>query len=236
MRPLVLAIALIITATAALPQFDKVLQSIGGVKGATQSDSKVASGLKEALSVGTTNAVKLTGVQDGFWGNQAIKILMPDKLKPLEKGLRMMGQGTKIDEFELAMNRAAESAAPAAAPIFKKAITSMSFSDAKGILRGGDTAATEYFKRTTSSDLTTAFRPIVEGAMGKTGVVQKYDGLTKQMQSLTFGKAPAFDLNSYVVGKSLDGLFLMLGREEQKIRTNPAAQVTPLLKQVFGKL
>jgi hypothetical protein len=202
-----------------------------------QGDAKVASGLKEALSIGASKAVQLTGVKDGFAGNTAIKILMPEKLRPLEKGLRMIGQGKQIDDFELSMNRAAESAAPAAEPIFKRAITHMSFSDAHGILTGGNTAATDYFKRTTSEELTAAFRPVVEGAMGKTGVTQRYDELTKQMKNIPFGgQAPTFDINSYVVGKTLDGLFLMLGREEQKIRTNPGAQVTPLLKQVFGKL
>lgn len=181
-------------------------------------------------------AVRLTGVTDGFAGNPAIKIGMPEKLRTLEKGLRMMGQGKQVDEFELSMNRAAESAAPAAEPIFKKAITNMGFSDAEEILMGGNTAATDYFKRTTSEELTTAFRPTVEEAMGKTGVTQRYDELTKQMQKIPFGgKAPAFDINSYVVGKTLDGLFLMLGREEEKIRTNPAAQATPLLKSVFGR-
>ena len=203
-------------------------------KGSSNNSTQVASGLKEALSVGTSNAVKLTGTENGYWENQAIKIVMPDKLKPLEKGLRMMGQGKQIDDFELSMNRAAESAAPAAAPIFKKAINEMSFSDAKGILSGGNTAATEYFKRTTSSDLTTAFRPMVEEAMNKTGAVQKYQSLSSSIPSTPFGKPQAFDINGYVVGKSLDGLFLMLGREEEKIRTNPSAQVTPLLKQVFG--
>ena len=226
MRSICLMFLLLMTALIALPQ-------LGGV---AESDNKVASGLKEALSTGTTKAVELTGVQDGFWGNSAIKILMPEKLHSLEKGLRMMGQGKQVDDFELSMNRAAEAAAPAASPIFKKAITAMSFSDAKGILTGGNTAATEYFKRTTSADLTTAFRPIVEEAMGKTGTVQRYEELTKQMQSMPFGKSTSFDITGYVVGKSLDGLFLMLGREEEKIRTNPAAQVTPLLKQVFGKL
>ena len=161
-----------------------------------QGDAKVASGLKEALSIGASKAVRLTGVTDGFAGNPAIKIAMPDELKTLEKGLWMMGQGRQVDEFELSMNRAAESAAPAAEPIFKKAIANMGFSDARGILMGGNTAATDYFKRTTSEELTTAFRPTVEEAMGKTGVTQRYDDLTKQMQKIPFGgKAPAFDIN-----------------------------------------
>jgi hypothetical protein len=230
-----LLIGLLFSASVASPQLDQMMKKLGD-HGSANSESKVGSGLKEALSIGTSNAVNLTGAPDGFWGNAAIKILMPEKLKPLEKGLRMAGQGPKIDEFELAMNRAAESAAPAAAPIFKKAITSMTFSDAKGILTGGHTAATDYFKRTTSADLTAAFRPEVQEAMSKVGVVQKYDSLTQQMQGFTFGKAQPFDITSYVVSKTLDGIFLMLGREEEKIRTNPAAQVTPLLKQVFGKL
>ncbi len=224
MRLFLLSLSLFLAASPASPQL-----------GVADSDGKVASGLKEALSVGTTKAVQLTGVENGFWGNPAIKILMPEKLKSLDKGLRMIGQGKQVDDFELSMNRAAEAAAPAAGPIFKKAITGMSFSDAKGILTGGNTAATEYFKRTTAADLSIAFKPVVEEAMGKTGAVQRYESLTKQMQSMPFGgKVPQFDLTSYVVGKSLDGLFLVLGQEEEKIRTNPAAQVTPLLKQVFG--
>jgi hypothetical protein len=236
MRAIFLSLSMLLTASIASPQLGDVLKGLGGARGGSSDPSQVASGLKEALSVGTTDAVKVTGVENGYFGNQAIKILMPEKLKTLEKGVRMMGGGQQIDDFELSMNRAAESAAPAAAPIFRKAITGMSFSDAKGILSGGNTAATDYFKRTTSADLTSAFRPIVEDAMSKTGVVQKYEGLTKQMQSMPFSKSISFDITGYVVGKSLDGLFYMLGKEEEKIRTNPAAQVTPLLKQVFGKL
>lgn len=235
MRTTILFLSFFATASIASPQLDKVLQGLGGSHG-TSNPTEIAAGLKQALDIGTTNAVKLTGTENGYWENQAIKIVMPDNLKPLEKGVRMMGGGKQIDDFELSMNRAAESAAPAAAPIFKKAITNMSFSDARGILNGGDTAATEYFKRTTSDELTTTFKPIVEQSMSKTGVVQKFDGLNKQMASMPFGKSMQFDITSYVVRKSLDGLFFMLGQEEKKIRTNPSAQVTPLLKQVFGKL
>jgi hypothetical protein len=246
MRSVILAVVLVCTAALpALPQLDGVLKGLGGKQpgAATANDGQVASGLKEALSVGTTKAVDLTGAQDGFWGNSAIKILMPSKMKLLEKGLRAAGKGPAIDEFELSMNRAAEKAAPAAAPIFKKAITGMSFSDARTILSGGGTAATDYFKKTTSADLTTAFKPIVEEAMSQTGVTQRYDALMKQAQGssmmqglggLGMGKKETFNINDYVVAKSLDGLFFMLGKEEEKIRTDPSAQVTPLLKQVFG--
>jgi hypothetical protein len=231
MRTLYLAPALFFAfAFHASPQLDKIMGRLpGGL-----DNSKVASGLKQALEVGTANTVLRTGKTNGYFGDSAIKILLPDKLRMLEKGLRMAGQGPKIDEFELSMNRAAEKAAPAASDIFKNAISQMTFDDARGILKGDNTAATKYFKDKTSDRLTTAFRPIVESAMSQTGVMQKYKALSGQMPSLPFGGAQMFDINAYVVSKSLDGLFYVLGQEEQKIRTNPAAQVTPLLKQVFG--
>jgi hypothetical protein len=211
-------------------QLGKIMDRIPG----GMDNSKVASGLKQALEVGTANTVAQTGKTNGYFSNAAIKILMPDKLRTLEKGLRMAGQGPKIDEFELSMNRAAEKAAPAASEIFKNAISQMTFDDARSILKGGNTAATKYFKDKTSDRLTAAFRPIVESSMSQTGVMQKYKALSSQMPSLPFGGTQLFDINGYVVSKSLDGLFYVLGQEEQKIRTNPAAQVTPLLKQVFG--
>ncbi len=200
-----------------------------------QSDSKTSSGLKEALQMGTEHAVDLTGTTDGFFKNEAIKILMPEKLRSGEKGLRMAGMGPKVDEFELSMNRAAEKAAPAARGIFKDALTQMTFDDARQILIGGDTSATEYFKAKTSSTLAVAFKPTVESAMDETGVMKQYKQLAGGMQSLPFGRSQSFDITDYVVGKTLDGLFYMLGQEEQKIRTNPAAQITPLLRDVFGK-
>ena len=225
-----MALALALPAHA---QFDKVLQGLGGR--ANQSDSKTASGLKEALQIGTDHAVDLTGTTDGFLKNEAIKILLPDKLRTLEKGLRMAGMGPKIDEFEVSMNRAAETAAPAARAIFKDALLQMTFVDARKILTGGDTSATEYFKSKTSETLTSAFKPTVESAMADTGVIQQYKQLTGGMQSFAFGRSQSFDITDYVVSKTLDGLFYMLGQEEKKIRTNPAAQLTPLLKEVFGK-
>jgi len=225
---LVLAITLLASA-----QLDQVLKGLGKHSGA--DTPKIASGLKEALQVGTKNTVAKVGVTDGYFANEAIKILMPEKLRPLEKGMRMLGKGPEIDSFVLAMNRAAEKAAPGARSIFIDAISAMSFEDAKGILTGGDTAATAYFRDKTSGKLRDAFQPVVESSMGQVGVVQKYEALSKKFESIPFAKKEMFDINGYVVGKSLDGLFLVLGEEEKKIRTNPAAQITPLLKQVFGK-
>ena len=225
-----LALALIAPANA---QFGKIFDRLGGGGGAT--DKKTASGLKEALQIGTDNAVSLTGTKDGFFKNEAIKILLPEKLKTVERGLRMTGMGSKLDEFELSMNRAAERAAPAARSIFKEALTEMTFDDARKILTGGNTSATEYFKGRTSGRLTDAFKPTVELAMEETGVVKQYKQLSGGISSLPFGGGTSFDITGYVVGKSLDGLFYMLGEEEKKIRNNPAARVTPLLKEVFGK-
>jgi uncharacterized protein DUF4197 len=206
---------------------------LGG--GGQPSDAKIGKGLKEALRVGAGNAVKITGTLDGYFKNEAIKILMPEKLRPVEKGLRTIGLGSKVDEFVLSMNRAAEKAAPFAKQIFVGAIKEMTFDDARKIFTGGDTAATDYFKSKTTVKLTAAFQPAVKQAMGEVGVTRQYEDLTGRWQSLPFGHREAFDLDAYVVGKALDGLFLVLGEEERKIRTDPAARVTSLLRDVFGR-
>ncbi len=198
------------------------------------TNDKIIAGLKEALQVSTGKAVALTGKPDGFLKNQAIRILLPPKLETLGKGMRMLGMGAKVDELEVSMNRAAEQATPQAKQIFIAAVKKMSFDDARKILTGGDTAATEYFKRTSAEDLTAAFSPIVHRSMERVGVVEQYN---RVLASAPAGSALTgrFDLNKYVVGKTLDGLFLMLGEEEKKIRKDPAAQTTSLLKEVFGK-
>ncbi len=234
-RGFVLGASLFVSASLAFGQAGEIAKRLGLGNQSQLSDSKVASGLKEALQVGTENSVKLTGRRDGFFANQAIKILMPKNLRPFEKGLRMVGYGPKVDEFILSMNRAAEAAAPSARKIFGDAILAMSFDDARQILSGGDTAATDYFKNKTSEHLTTAFRPVVEKAMNENGVTQKYEGLTRQAKSIPFMKSEKMDINQYVVSKALEGLFYMLGQEEHKIRKNPAARTTSLLKEVFRR-
>jgi hypothetical protein len=198
------------------------------------SDNKIISGLKQALRVSTGKAVALTGKPDGFLKNEAIKIVLPPKLETVGRGLRMFGMGSKVDEFEVGMNRAAEQATPQAKQIFLSALQKMTFDDARHILTGGDTAATEYFKRASSGDLTTAFSPIVHRSMEHIGVVQQYDQVLKSAPGGST-LAGQFDLDKYIVGKTLDGLFYELGEEEKKIRKNPAAQTTALLKEVFGR-
>src|SRR6202035_5109631 len=172
--------------TVSSGQVGEIARQLG--LGTKLSDSKISSGLKQALQIGAEEAVKLTGRPNGYFGNSAIKILMPNNLRPLEKGLRMMGYGPKVDDFVLSMNRAAEAAAPAARKIFIDAITAMTFEDARRILPGGDTAATEYFKQKTTPQLTAAFRPVVERTMATNDVTRQYDALMQQYKSIPFAK------------------------------------------------
>jgi hypothetical protein len=198
------------------------------------SNDRIAAGLKEALQVSTTNAVALTGRPDGFLKNDAIHIPLPDRLKTVGRGMRFIGMGTQVAELEVGMNRAAEQATPAAKAIFLSALKKMSFDDARRILSGPDTAATDYFKKTSTADLTTAFTPIVHQHLSTLGVVRQYNAVVNGAPGGAT-LAANFDLDKYVVSKTLDGLFLMLGREEQKIRQNPAARTTALLQAVFGR-
>ena len=211
----------------------KKAQSTLGTRGL--SNDKIAAGLKEALTISTGNAVAATGKPDGFLKNLAIKILLPEKLRAVGKGMRMVGMGAQVDELEVGMNRAAEQATPAAKQIFIKAVTGMTFADARQILSGGDTAATEYFKRKSSNQLTVAFSPIVHQAMERVGVIKRYDKVMQNSVAASLAGNQSFSLDKYVVGKTMDGLFYMLGEEEKKIRKDPAAQVTSLLKEVFGR-
>ena len=233
-RALVFVAGLILFSGSSYGQLDELEKraGIGSVSGL--SESKVDSGLKEALQVGTEKAVKITGRPNGYFGNEAIKILMPKDLRPLESGMRAIGFGPKIDDFILSMNRSAEAAAPAARKIFVDAILAMSFEDAKKILSGSDTAATEYFKDKTTGQLTEPFTPVVEKTMNENGVVRQYDSLADQYKSIPFAKSQSLNINHYVVSKALDGLFYELAEQEKDIRKNPAARTTNLLKEVFA--
>ncbi len=181
-------------------------------KGSSTGSDKIAAGLKQALTIGTSNAVAATGKPDGFLGNPQIRIPLPDTLRRLSSTARLLGMGSKLDELEVGMNRAAEQATPQAKQIFLNAVKRMSISDARQILTGGDTAATDYFKRQTSADLTTAFAPIVHKSMENVGVVKQYDDLMQSpLANSLVGQR--FNLDDYVVGKTLDGLFYMVGEE-----------------------
>jgi hypothetical protein len=234
-RALTIVIIVLLTAIPASAQLDRILKGLGISKESGLSDVKIGSGLKEALKIGTENTVNLTGKTDGYFLNQAIKVLMPEKLRTLEKGLRAVGYGPQVDEFILSMNRAAEQAAPFAKQIFWDAIGKMTFDDVRKIWSGHETAATDYFKGKTTDTLTAAFQPVVQKAMNEVGVTRQYKELVGRFQAIPFVKAESFDLDQYVVTRSLDGLFHVLGEEERKIRKDPAARVTELLKEVFGR-
>lgn len=231
-------ILLFMTAANAQSPWDAIKNKIKGMQPGTTvnqlSNDKVIAGLKEALQIGTGNAVAATGHTDGFFKNEAIKILVPEKLRSAGRALRMVGMGGQVDALELGMNRAAEQATPQAKQIFLRAVSNMTIADAKGILTGGDTAATDYFRKQSSAELTTTFAPIVHKSMENVGVVRQYNQIMNNRMAAALANDRNFNLDNYVVGKTMDGLFYMLGEEEKKIRKDPAAQVTSLLKEVFG--
>jgi hypothetical protein len=198
-------------------------------------EATVASGLREALAVAIDQALTEVGRVDGYSGNQAIKILMPERMQKVAETLTMLGFQKEVDAFVLSMNRAAEHAAPNAAPYLFQAVKEMTFQDVGRILKGGDTAATEYFKEKRYSKLYEAFKPEVSASMNEVGTTRSYKAMMEKSQAVPFMKPVSLDLDQYVTEKSLDGIFTRVGEEEKRIRTDPAAQVTPLLKKVFGK-
>jgi hypothetical protein len=250
-----LAVFLLATSTpaAAAGQFKDLLNKVRqsthatSAKGSNLPASDIAAGLKEALAKGTTSAINNLGRDGGFWNNAKVRIPLPGKLEQAGKLARQLGQGAKVDAFELSMNRAAEKAVPQVAEIFGDAIRRMTLSDARGILTGGDHAATDYFRRVAGDALTARIHPIVAKATDSVGVTQKYKALTSGSSSgalggllgalgegkSTQGGSP-LDLDDYVTAKTLDGLFTEIGAQEQSIRSNPAARTTDLLKKVFG--
>ena len=193
----------------------------------------VALGLKDALRVGTERSVESTSGLDGFLGNNLIRIALPEKLQGVGSALRKLGMGSQVDAFEVTMNRAAEQAAGEATEVFWGAIKEMTLSDALGILNGGDTAATSYFRSNTSDDLRARFGLIVSSKMSELGLYRRYDQLISRYSQIPFVSSPSLDLDNYVTDKALGGLFTVLGQEETKIRRNPAARSTELLKHVF---
>ncbi|MCX8023002.1 MAG: DUF4197 domain-containing protein [Syntrophorhabdaceae bacterium] len=215
--------------------FDTLLKGIKVPSKQGPDENTTIAGLKEALTIGTGNAVTLVSKTDGYFKNQMIKILFPDSIQRVADVLGRLGYQRQIDEFILSMNRAAENAAPKAKEIFIGAIKEMTFEDAMSILKGNDTAATEYFKAKTSNQLYNAFKPVVSKSLNTVGATERYKTMMHSYEAIPFVSKEYFDLDHYVTNKALDGLFYMVGEEEKKIRNNPAARVTDLLKAVFTK-
>ncbi len=209
----------------------KILTSGSSKTGLTNEE--IISGLKEALQVGTERGTSKLSAVDGFFKDAAIKILMPAEAQKAEKTLRNMGLGKQVDNAILSMNRAAEDAAKSAAPIFVNAVKGMSFSDALGILKGGDFAATNYLKDKTTTSLTEAFRPIIESSLEKVNATKYWNTVFTTYNKFSADKVNP-DLSAYVTEKALVGIFYQLGQEEQKIRKDPVARTTDILKKVFS--
>jgi hypothetical protein len=207
---------------------------LNAFKGEKLSDSKIVDGLKQALEIGTENAVKTVSQVNGYYKNPQIKIPLPETVQKAETVLRAVGYGPKIDELSLSMNRAAEKAAPKAKALFWDAVKAMTFEDARQILKGSDDAATRYFESKTRGKLQQLFTPIVHTTMDQVGVTRTYQQLYAKVNAIPYVDRLNLDLDAYVTGKALDGLFYMVAQEEAKIRKDPAAQVTKLLKEVFG--
>ena len=206
-------------------------KSGSGTSGLSNDD--IISGLKQALSLGAQKSGDKLSAADGFYKDAAVKILLPQQVQDVEKKMRMLGMGKMVDNAELSMNRAAEDASKAAAPIFLDAIKKMTVTDALKILRGTDTAATGYLRKTTTLELTTAFRPVIEASLKKVDATKYWKDVFTAYNSFS-SKPVDTDINSYVTAKALDGLFYYVAKEEVDIRKNPAARVTDILKSVFG--
>jgi len=213
---------------------DNILNTDSGQEGALD-ESTVIAGIKEALRIGTQNTVLSTSQLDGYYGNELIRIFLPPQLESISSALRRVGLGSQVDELEVGMNRAAELAAAEARDVFWDAINSMTVSDAFGILNGDDTAATDYFRNRTYTVLQARFHPIVQQKIEEIGLSRIYGQIADAYNSLPLTEAPRLvDLDEYVTDRALAGLFTVLAQEEQKIRQDPLARTTDLLRRVFG--
>jgi hypothetical protein len=211
---------------------DKVASATGG--SGTLSNTDIASGLKEALNKGVTEQVTKLTATDGFYRNEAVKILLPEELQKVDKKLRQMGMSKLADEGLLVLNRAAEDAVKEATPIFVNAITSMSFNDAKNILMGADNSATTYLQNTTSSPLYSKFSPVVKNSLGKVGADKIWANLISKYNSFPLVTKVNPDLNDHVTNKAMEGVFKMIAVEEKNIRTNLSSRTSDILKKVFA--
>jgi hypothetical protein len=200
------------------------------------TNAEAVRGLRQALTDGSLAAVAKLGVENGFFANPKVKIHLPPSLQRVERGLRTFGMRREADELVLAMNRAAEAAVPEAKQLLTDAVRKMSVQDAKGILSGGDTAATDYFKRATRTQLTQRFLPIVKSATDRVGLAQQYNSLAEQGAALGLVKEDEASIERYVTQKALDGLYYMIGEQEKAFRRDPVGATSGIVRKVFGAL
>ena len=233
------------TATAGAQSIEQQLKDrLLGPRSSTSnlSERDASGGIKEALAQGVDRAIRQLGKPDGFFRDQAVKILVPEKLRRLADLARQLGAGRKVDAFELSMNRAAEKAVPLAANILADAVRQMTLQDAIGLVRGGETSATDFFRRTSEQKLYDAFLPIVEKQTAAVGVTQKYKDFSKKAGGNALAGAllgggsngaTSADLDDYVTRETIDGLFHVIAEQEKQIRNHPASRTTDLLRRVF---
>jgi hypothetical protein len=200
------------------------------------SNKEATNGLKEALIVGANKAVNQLGAVDGFFANNEVKIPLPDSMRKAEKGMRILGMGKQADELVLKMNRAAEAAVPEAKALLINSVKQMSVTDAKAVLTGGNDAATQYFKRTTSLPMAEKFLPIVKKATENVQLAQQYNKFAEMGNKFGVVKKEQVNIEEYVTQKTLDGVYLMMAKEEAAIRQNPVGQASSLIKKVFGAI
>jgi hypothetical protein len=198
------------------------------------SETDAVAGVRTALERGASSAVSLLGRSDGFLGNPKVKIELPGFLKDAAKLLKATGQGKRVDELVTAMNRAAEAAVPEAKAMLVSAVKAMSVDDATKVVKGGETSVTQFFTAKTREPLGGKFLPIIERATEKVSLAKKYDALAGKASGLGLLKKEEANLNGYVTGKALDGLYFMIGEEEKKIRKDPVKTGSAILKKVFG--
>lgn len=207
-----------------------------GTSAAGLSNADAALGLKTALERGASAAVDLLGRPDGFLGNPQVRIPLPGFLAETARFLRAMGRGRQIDELELAMNRAAESAVPLARDLLVNAVKSMTVSDARNVLAGGETSVTAFFAEKTRSPLATRFLPVVTRATEKVGLAEKYNRVAGKAAGFGLVRDEDANVERYVTRKALDGLYFVIGEEEKKIRRDPVGTGSAILRKVFGSL
>ncbi len=232
----------IVGATGAMAQtslFDAAKGLLGSVQelapgGGSLTTDEIAGGLREALRVGTERVVGQLGAVDGFNADGEIHIPLPPTLAKVQSALGMVGMTGLIDDLEIRLNRAAETAAPKAKAIFWQAITELTLEDVEGIYNGPKDAATQYFRKKTSRLLAESMQPVVDESLAEVGAVKAYDAMIGEYKAIPFVPDVKADLTAYVLEKALDGLFFYLGREEAAIRANPAKRTTEILKRVFG--
>jgi len=215
---------------------DAVSQATGKSGASALSNEEVVNGLKEALSVGSGKAVDKVSLPDGFNKNPEIRIPFPPEAKKMESRLRQLGMGSQVDQFTETLNKAAEDAASGVTPVFVAAVKGMSLTDGMGILKGSDDAATRYLKEKTSAELSAKIKPIVAASLKKVEITKYWNPLSKKYNALPGVQKVNPDLEQYVTERALEGLFVMLAKEELSIRKDPLARVTDLLKKVFGSL